>query len=190
MPGTVSTSTVNATCVTMKLQVVLLFLLASCTSSNVPTTVKTVRQGETVNEPVLNISTLDEHDQLMAYHRGELGAQYFCNNGTCKNQPALVCQFQVSLGYLCLIIPNVTVSISGKYKVVLNGHKTVRNFILQVEEGPQRSQLSILVWLIPVIAVPLAAAVFLFIFLNYKILIVIVVIITLRIELLFELCSI
>ncbi|XP_077074161.1 uncharacterized protein LOC143725559 [Siphateles boraxobius] len=145
------------------IQVVLLFLLASCTSSNVPTTVKTVRQGETVNEPVLNISTLDEHDQLMAYYGRELSAQYFCNNGTCNNLPALVCQFQVYSGDLCLIIPNANVSNSGEYKVILNGYEDVLNLILKVEAVPQHS---LLIWLIPVIGVT-AAVLFLVIRLNY-----------------------
>ncbi|KAK7132786.1 hypothetical protein R3I93_019122 [Phoxinus phoxinus] len=136
MPGTVST---NATCVTRRmLQVALLLLLAICTSAPVPTTVKTVQQGATVNEPIISVSTLEKHDQLMAYHGGELSAQYFCDNGTCHNMQASVCQFQVYSEDLCLIIPNVNVSDSGQYNVVLNGHQDVMNLVLRVEV-PQRS---------------------------------------------------
>ncbi|CAM4675223.1 unnamed protein product [Leuciscus chuanchicus] len=125
--------------VTMLLQAALLLFLAGCTSSDVPTTEKTVQRGATVNEPVLSVSALDKHDQLMAYHGGELSAQYFCDNGICHNHPELVCQFQVSSEYLCLIIPNVNVSNSGTYKVVHNGYKDVLNLKLNVEEAQQRS---------------------------------------------------
>ncbi|KAK7129397.1 hypothetical protein R3I94_017567 [Phoxinus phoxinus] len=152
----------------LHIQVALLLLLAICTSSRVPTTVKTVQQGATVNEPVINISTLDKHDQLMAYHGGELSAQYFCDNGTCHNTQASVCQFQVYSEGLYLIIPNVNVSDSGQYKVVLNGCKDVLDLILEVEEVPQHSQQSILIWLVPVIAVSVAVVLFLVIRLNYK----------------------
>lgn len=107
--------------------------MAGCTSSDVPTTEKTVQQGATVNEPILNVSTLDKHDQLMAYYGGELSAEYFCDNGTCHNLPKLVCQFQIYSEFLCFTIPNVNVSNSGTYKVVLNGHKDVRTLILNVE---------------------------------------------------------
>lgn len=113
--------------------VALILLLVGCTSSDVPTTVKTVQQGATVNEPVLNVSTLDKDDQLMAFHEEELSAEYFCDNGTCHNPPKLVCQFQIYSGDLCLIIPNVNVSNSGQYKVVRNGYQDVMKLVLQVE---------------------------------------------------------
>lgn len=113
--------------------VALILLLVGCTSSDVPTAMKTVHQGATVNEPVLNVSTLDKDDQLMAFHEEELSAEYFCDNGTCHNPPKLVCQFQIYSGDLCLIIPNVNVSNSGQYKVVRNGYQDVMKLVLQVE---------------------------------------------------------
>ncbi|KAK7132785.1 hypothetical protein R3I93_019121 [Phoxinus phoxinus] len=149
----------------LHIQVALLLLLAICCTSS-RTTVKTVQQGATVNEPIISVSTLDKHDQLMAYHGGELSAQYFCDNGTCHNHPESVCQFKIYSGDLCLIIPNVNVSNSGEYKVVLNELKDVRTLILRVEEVPQHS---LLIWLVPVIAASvIAAGLFLVIRLKYK----------------------
>lgn len=163
----------------LPIQVALILLLVGCTSSDVPTTVKTVQQGATVNEPVLNVSTLDKDDQLMAFHEEELSAEYFCDNGTCHNPPKLVCQFQIYSGDLCLIIPNVNVSNSGQYKVVRNGYQDVMKLVLQVEEvplpthpqNPQHPQQSILFWLVPVIVIGLfviGAVLFLVIRLKYK----------------------
>lgn len=113
--------------------VTLFLLLASCTSSSVPTTVKTVPQGATVTLPVLNVSSLDENDQLMTYYQGELCGQYFCRNGICNNEPDSESRFQVFSGNLCLIIPNVNITNSGQYSVILNGYKDVLNLTLHVE---------------------------------------------------------
>lgn len=113
--------------------VMLFLLLASCTSSNVPTTEKTVPQGATVTEPVLNVSSLDKDDQLMTYHQDKLCAEYFCDNGTCNNHPTSESYFQVYSGNLCLIIPNVNSSNNGQYSVILNGNKDVLKLTLHVE---------------------------------------------------------
>ncbi|XP_067303206.1 uncharacterized protein [Pseudorasbora parva] len=145
----------------------LLFLLARlaiCTRSNGPITVKTVLRGATVTEPVLNVSTLDIHDQVMTYHEGKLCAEYFCDNGTCHNHPTLVSRFQVNSGDLCLIIPNVNISNSGQYGVLLNGYKNVMTLILHVEEVPEQS---FLIWLIPVIAVAVFVLIVVIVF-TYK----------------------
>lgn len=112
--------------------VTLLLLLVQLASS-VPTTEVTVPQGATVTQPVLNVSSLDENDQLMTYYQGELCGQYFCHNGTCNNEPDSESRFQEYSGNLCLIIPNVNIRNSGQYSVVLNEYKDVLNLTLHVE---------------------------------------------------------
>ncbi|XP_051517160.1 uncharacterized protein LOC127419638 [Myxocyprinus asiaticus] len=132
--------------------------------------------GEMLTIQVFKASLLGINDQLMIYFQGNstsneevLYAQYFCDNGNCQNDSPAV-HFQVLEDYVCLVIPNVNISNSGLYSVVLNGHTHVQNFTLHVlgltDEAPKITEPELwhLFWFLLVTAVVIFVAIIIGVF--------------------------